>query len=216
MVYYELDRCPECGLDFYPPDDEEEEEPGFSRAGGRGRSLAAVVLGWLVSSMTAFALFYVSRTILPPATGWQAQSLLFVTGAAFIGGYVATAIAKRQSALDGILVGVLSIVNAILIETLWRDITTEPLIRPMTLLAWGLIVVGGVGGAVTSMQLQQRAAGTQLIEDEESLYQDLMVRVRHDQGVADRLIAFERQRAPSASRAELIRGAIDRWKRDNR
>jgi len=215
MVYYELERCPECGLDFYPPDDEE--EPGFSRAGGRGRALAAVALGWLASSMTAFALFYMNRAIFPPAAGWQIQSLLFVTGAAFVGGYVATAIAKLQSASYGILVGLLSIVNAILIETLWRDITTEPLIRPVTLLAWGLTIVGGVGGAVTSMQLQQRAGSMQPTADqEEALYQDLMICVRHDQGVADRLIVFERQRTPSASRAELIRGAIDRWKRDNR
>ncbi|MBN1312347.1 MAG: hypothetical protein JXB30_13090 [Anaerolineae bacterium] len=217
MVYYELDRCPECGLDSYPPDDDTEGDSELPRGGGWGTSLAAIMIGWLVSGTVAFVLFYLSRPIFPETTGWQVQSLLFVTAAAFVGGYVSSTIAGRQPILHGLLVAFLSIINAILPETLWRSITTGTLVSPMTLLAWGLIMIGGVAGAVTSVHLRLRTASLQPAEDREGdLYQDLMIRVRHDREVADRLIALERQRDPTASQADLIRSAIARWERDNR
>lgn len=47
-------------------------------------------------------------------------------------------------------------------------------------------------------------------------YQELLSKVRGDALTAERLIEYERRRAPSASREELIRRAIERWERDNR
>lgn len=68
MVYYELERCPGCGLSFYPSDDEAEEDPEPLRAQGWNISLAAIALGWLAASTTAFVLFYLSRLIDPGPT----------------------------------------------------------------------------------------------------------------------------------------------------
>ena len=48
------------------------------------------------------------------------------------------------------------------------------------------------------------------------LFNDLLVRVGGDWAVVERLIAFERQQTPQASRSTLLRNAIQRWERDNR
>jgi hypothetical protein len=53
------------------------------------------------------------------------------------------------------------------------------------------------------------------MENPGDLYQDLLIKVRFDHGIADRLIEFERKKAPAADRDELIRRAIERWIRDN-
>lgn len=47
------------------------------------------------------------------------------------------------------------------------------------------------------------------------LYQELLSKVDWDSAMADRLIEYERKRAPTADRNELIRRAIERWDRDN-
>lgn len=46
-------------------------------------------------------------------------------------------------------------------------------------------------------------------------YEDLLIKVRWDRAIADRLIEFERKKAPTADRNELIKRAIERWLRDN-
>lgn len=48
-----------------------------------------------------------------------------------------------------------------------------------------------------------------------NLYQDLLIKVRWDEAIAERLIEFERKKAPDADRNEWIRRAIERWMRDN-
>jgi len=47
------------------------------------------------------------------------------------------------------------------------------------------------------------------------LDQDLLSKVGWDRAIADRLIEFERKKAPTTDRNELIRRAIERWIRDN-
>ena len=46
-------------------------------------------------------------------------------------------------------------------------------------------------------------------------YEDLLIKVRRDRVIADRLIEFERKKAPTFGRNELIKRAIERWMRDN-
>lgn len=48
------------------------------------------------------------------------------------------------------------------------------------------------------------------------LYTNLLAKVRGDREMAERLIAYERTRAPHANREQLIQRAIDSWERDNR
>lgn len=50
----------------------------------------------------------------------------------------------------------------------------------------------------------------------DQLRNDLLLKVLGDQAKAKRLIAFERQKTPTSSEAELVQAAIDRWERDNR
>lgn len=52
-------------------------------------------------------------------------------------------------------------------------------------------------------------------EKETDPYQDLLIKVRWDRAIADRLIELERKKAPTADRNELIQRAIARWLRDN-
>jgi hypothetical protein len=51
---------------------------------------------------------------------------------------------------------------------------------------------------------------------EAKLRQNLRVKVMYDEAKVDRLIAFERERAPGAALVELMESAIERWERDNR
>ncbi len=52
--------------------------------------------------------------------------------------------------------------------------------------------------------------------DASILYNDLLQKVGGDHAAADRLIEFERERAPKSTRRELIQRAIQRWDGDNR
>jgi hypothetical protein len=51
--------------------------------------------------------------------------------------------------------------------------------------------------------------------DQAILYNDLLERVAGDRPTADRLIEYERQRAPRATRLACIKNAIERWDKDN-
>ena len=55
-----------------------------------------------------------------------------------------------------------------------------------------------------------------LLSNEQGLFNRLVAKTGGDSAVAERLIAFERQRAPQAPRAELIRRAIERLELDRR
>jgi len=48
------------------------------------------------------------------------------------------------------------------------------------------------------------------------LYNDLLRKVGGDQAAAERLIDYERQRAPQATRSIWLQQAIQRWERDNK
>ena len=52
--------------------------------------------------------------------------------------------------------------------------------------------------------------------DASILYNDLLQKVGGDRAVLDRLIEFERVRAPQSTRRAWIQSASQRWKRDNR
>ena len=55
-----------------------------------------------------------------------------------------------------------------------------------------------------------------LLSNERGLFERLVAKAGGDPLVAERLVAFERQRAPQAGRAELIRRAIERLELDRR
>lgn len=50
---------------------------------------------------------------------------------------------------------------------------------------------------------------------ERQLYDNLLLKVRGDRSTAERLIDYERTRAPGLDREEYIKRAIERWEHDN-
>jgi len=115
-----------------------------------------------------------------------------------------------------VLVGLVSVGIALVI--LLREWGTV-LPFPGVILGWLLILTASLGGAKTAENMLQKATLESLFVvplTEENLYQDLFVKTGYDHEVAQRLIEYERQRAPQATRFELIRNAIQRWERDNR
>jgi len=51
---------------------------------------------------------------------------------------------------------------------------------------------------------------------EASLFDDLLRKVGGDRTVVERLIEYERQQRPNATRLACLQNAIDRWEQENR
>jgi hypothetical protein len=51
---------------------------------------------------------------------------------------------------------------------------------------------------------------------EASLFDDLLKKVGGDRAVVERLIRYEKQLSPSATRLVCLQNAITRWQRENR
>jgi ribosomal protein S27AE len=51
---------------------------------------------------------------------------------------------------------------------------------------------------------------------EASLFDDLLLKVGGDRSVVERLIAYERQQKPKATRLTCLQNAIRRWEKENR
>ncbi len=52
-------------------------------------------------------------------------------------------------------------------------------------------------------------------QQQAELYDDLLRKVGGEAATVERLVEFERQQAPGATRTELLRNAIRRWEHDN-
>jgi hypothetical protein len=97
----------------------------------------------------------------------------------------------------------------------WKSVLPFPSVT----LGWIVILAASFGGAKVAEKMLQKVTFQSLfvvLPTEENLYQDLFIKVGYDHDIAGRLIEYERQRAPQATRSELIRNAIQRWQRDNR
>jgi hypothetical protein len=89
----------------------------------------------------------------------------------------------------------------------------------ITLAGWAVVILAAFLGAKTARRLVRDALAEELfasVKSEDDLYQDLLQKVRFDDQVVERLVEYERQYAPNASRATLLEYAIRRWERDNR
>jgi len=90
---------------------------------------------------------------------------------------------------------------------------------PGVILGWIVILTAPLGGAKVAENMLQKATFDSLFvapPTEENLYQDLFIKAGYDHEDVKRLIEYERQRAPQATRSQWIRSAIQRWERDNR
>jgi len=219
-VYYELTRCPKCGWNFYDADANERFEAPSVVAPRWFGSLKAILLGSLGAAAVAFAIHYgVSRIYAPITLPRPAGIILFCAGplGALGGGYLAGALAKRKPVVYGLVVGIVTIGFSLLFQSHWQAVNAVYLMQPVTWLNWIAIVLAGIGGSVLYVRSNERAALPKwIVVTEEDLYRDLLAKARNDRETAERLIVFEQQKAPGASRRTLIQNAIERWQRDNR
>ncbi len=226
--YYELTRCPNCGVNLYEPDDDLDDWQEKTAEGELSSSFlkrlrfpAAILLGWLLSGILSLVFYIPLRTALARSTDSAIQLLILVSVAlgTFAGGYLAFRIAQRRANLSGLLIGVLGIGFAVLLTAHeWGQASLLPLSFG-AVLGWAFIALSGLGGGAVAQKMLQKNTLDLLFPappSEDELYQDLLTKVRFDRQVAERLIGYERERAPQATQGYLIQSAIQRWQRDNR
>lgn len=219
--HYELTRCPNCGVNIYFPEDEEDGEfsQAFSNFVDSYRLPLGILVGWVAAIVLSFSLYLPIRfAFTAPQSQYVVYAIVVACTAVgtFAGGFGAVRVAKEHVTLDALLVGLagIGIVIVILLHE-WGRVLPFPSVT----LGWLLILGAGYAGAkVAEKALQKVTVETLFVvpPTEENLYQDLFIKVGYDHGTAKRLIEYERQRAPQATRSQLIRSAIQRWGRDNR
>lgn len=216
-VPFEYSNCPECGHSLYPEEVEENQKPEISSPWLA--SLGAVILGWLAASLVAFCIhFLVSQFYTPKSIHILGQVLLFLSGpiAALVGGYVASALAKRQFLIYGLGIAPLAMINAVLLETHWQEMSLASVIQPGVWSNGVLILAAGMAGGWIYSKTRYGIQWPNWKRNQENkLYRDLLMKARYDHDRADRLIEYEHRRFPNSQRAELIKSAIERWERDN-
>ena len=202
--------------------------------------LSGTLAGWVAAGGLAFAVhLLVGRIVAPAALTNDWRVLLYAADvlAAAAGGALAAMLATAQDvpmAQDerpgGGLgqrirraltvagpVGLLAACNAALLETHWRHVSLALLADPYFLVMLLLTLSAGMDGALLYGLLAGRPTGLAApLMSEAALYDDLLLRVGHDRGVAERLLELERRKTPNASRFLLIINALERLERDRR
>jgi hypothetical protein len=207
---------------MYPEDDaaatDEEDISGTSR----GNILGILLIGCLVSGGIATVIhFMVARFISPTQVSNLARIVLFLAGplGSLLGGYITAGLARQRAKLLGGLIGVLSLPVSVLLASRWVEINLAALFTLWILGAGVLIILAGVCGGWLNEIYSHRGEWQEMWRIrgwEDLLYQDLLRKVRFNGTAADRLIEYERNLEPGASRMKLIQNAIERWEKDNR
>ena len=174
--------------------------------------------GWFIAGALSIPLYFFLQSRLPPAP--QGYATASTALGALCGGFVAGYLMQRSHAKIGLAVGGLSTsIYLLLLANSTGSLAGNSI--PQALAGSGVILLSGLGGAYAAGRLQQRSLAGQLFSlrgqpDEQALYHELLAKAGHDAKIVERLVAYERQRYPQASRAALLRQAIQRWERDNR
>ena len=202
--------------------------------------LSGTLAGWVAAGGLAFAVHLLVGRIVTPAAltiGWRVLLYAADVLAAAAGGALAAMLAavqderpggglgqriRRALAVAG-PVGLLAAFNAALLETHWRHVSLALLADPYFLVMLLLTLSAGMDGALLYGLLAGRPGPlapewglAAPLMSEAALYDNLLQRVGHDRGVAERLLELERRKTPNASRFLLIINAIERLERDRR
>ena len=78
-----------------------------------------------------------------------------------------------------------------------------------------LVLISALAVALRRPRVGERK-GSDTAAPEDLLYRQLLIRLRGDRGCADRLVEYERERAPDVSHVDLIRRAIVRLEHDRK
>ncbi len=220
-IYPEMSRCPQCGQNMYPEDDVKAQAEAATAAPAWLSLLGPMLIGWMIAVGIALIVhFVVDAFVSPFKLGAWGKIILFAAGplGALVGAYVGTGLVRKRSKLMGGALGALTLPVLVLLATHWVKVTTSLLFSLWGVLLGFLTILGGViGGWLTEIfspdgdwKEKWKVHGW-----EDLLYQDLLRKVRFNGSAADRLIEYERQHDPQASRLKLIQSAIERWERDN-
>jgi putative membrane protein (TIGR04086 family) len=185
-------------------------------------SIAVVAAGLFVASLVTLIPYFFVQQFVSPLALMEMQILIFsitVLGA-FVGGFIAARFSKHRASFHGLLVGFLSVGLALLLTAYEINIYNIHKFPPIyvPIVGWGLVTLAGLFGAEMAVRWAQKAALEELFsprKNEEELYRELLLKVNNDYQTAKRLIEYERQHAPNASRAYLIQNAINRWDQNN-
>jgi zinc-ribbon domain len=221
-VYPDMTRCPECGHSLYLEDDESPEEVEEAKQPAWISGVGAVVIGWMIACGLALLIHFIVDSFQTPANlGSAGKVVLWLAGpvGAIVGSYVAAGIVPRQARWIGVVVAMLTLPVFVLFVTHWVEVTPALLVTPWMLACGVLIILAGGFGGLLNYKFSQDTGWKEKWKVrgwEDLLYQDLLRKVRFNGSTADRLIEYERQQDPQASRLKLIQSAIERWERDNR
>ena len=221
-IYPEMTRCPECGQNMYPEEEETLPATEATAKGGWGATIGVLMIGMLIASGIALILHFILATFAKPSTlGGLGKAVLVLAGplGCLVGGYVSGGLARQHPKFLGAVEAALTLPILALFATHWVEVTPGFLLTPMALLVGLLTILAGVVGGWLSVMFSGNVAWKekwQVRGWEDLLYQDLLRKVRFNGSIADRLIKYEREQDPQASRLKLIQNAIERWERDNR
>lgn len=220
--YYELNECPNCGVNVYFPDNEDipaETSELVTYLVKAFRSPFALLVGWVVTIIVGFSIYLPIRyAFTAPHSDlmiyiWIVLSLSL---GAFAGGFAFARIVQKAINMGSVLIGMAGITLAILMS-----LSEWGIVLPLslgTLVGWVLIVAASFWGAYIADKMMKEVLIDDLFSQavkHTGFYENLLAKVGHDHAVVKRLIEHERQRAPKATRSELIQNAISRWERDN-
>jgi hypothetical protein len=231
VFYYELNRCPNCGLSVYEPEEADRDgEDAEWDAGERRDTLeewlsaltpaAAIFAGLFLSFVVSTGIFIVVRNFFGELvmTGLgRTLPLLSVPLGAAVGGYAAAAMEGENPRRMGWWVGGLSIIAAVVLAGIDRDLDAGGWIAPETIPVWIVTVLCGAAGGEFYRRQQRDVVVHELFADlpsEASLYKDLMAMTGHDAALVERLIDYELYYMPNANRRTLLESAIRRLERD--
>lgn len=207
---------------MYPEDEVElPTTPETSRVGGVA-SVGAILIGWIIASGLALLINFIVASISSPSRlGIVEQVVLFLAGplGVGVGSYVAVGVARRNPMLLGGLVGLFTLPLLALYATHWVEVKVSFLSEPRAIVISLLTVLAGIMSGRLNYMLTQDTGWKEQWRVrgwEDLLYQDLLRKVRFNGSIADRLIDYERQQDPNATRSKLIQNAIERWESDNR
>jgi hypothetical protein len=221
-VYPEMTRCPHCGQTMYPEDVPDESIIESNPEPGWAASFGAVLVGWMVAAGLMFLInFIVARFVIPPLSGGLARFILFLAAplGAAVGGFVSASLVRRNCKVMGGIIGALAIPVSLLLATHWTRVSLSFLLDPWIFGTCVLTIIAGVFGGWLRTAFNRSADWQEKWKIrgwEDMLYQELLRKVRFNGSTADRLIEYERNQKPEASRLELIQNAIQRLDRDNR
>jgi zinc-ribbon domain len=221
-VYPEMTRCPQCGHNMYPEDEIRATPEEGTGATNWTSQVGGVLLGWIVACGINLILHLVVASFISPSNlGGFSKTVLFAAApvGTFIGALVCAIIARQRRKLLGALVALLSLPVLALLTTHWYEVTWNLVLSPLMLMVSAITILAGVGGGWLNEILSDRSAWQEKWRVrgwENMLYQDLLRKVRFNGSIAERLIEYERDQNPDASRLKLIQNAIERWERDNR